>query len=410
MDISTPQPNWAKKFLAGKNRRKTAMIVLPAFVFILFIGNTLLVSDTDTGNIPTTKVKSGHLAIKITETGDLRAQDQVTISAVNDKQIIWMAPEGKWVQVGDTLIEYASEKYVISSGEAQSGHLVAKADLVRAFSDLEAQRTKEEAALKSYESLPELAKKGYVMESEVEQARLAYVELRSRTVAYQAAVDAASANVERAERALAQEQRKLREGVTRAPQSGLVVYATYGDAESQKKVEVGMTPFEGMDLMYLPDISSMMVDTEISEVDLSRIKNGLPVEIRLDAYPDAVFKGEVKTIADLARRKISRVTGKVTGAKVFAVTVKVLDHDVRLKPGLSATVEIIVNEHDNALYLPLESIFVDEEDKNIVYLKKSGGGIETRPVVIIESNDRMAVIKEGLQEGDEVLLGRPASI
>src|SRR5262245_36871245 len=108
----------------------------------------------------------------------------------------------------------------------------------------------------------------------------------------------------------------------------LVVYASYGDAESQKKVEVGMTPFEGMDLMYLPDISSMRVDTEISEVDLSRVKVGLPVEIRLDAYPDAVFKGEVKTIADLARRKVSRVTGKVTGAKVFAVTVKVLDRDV----------------------------------------------------------------------------------
>jgi HlyD family secretion protein len=410
MNTSTPRNGWARRFLANKNRRKTTIIVLPAFIFILFIGNTLLVSDKDSGNIPTTKVKSGQIAIKITETGDLRAQDQVTLSAINDKQIIWMAPEGQWVQAGDTLIMYASEKYVISSGEAHSGHLVAKADLVKAFSDLEAQKTKEEAARKSYESLPELAKKGFVMESEVEQARLAHVELKSRTAAYQAAVDAARANVERAERSLAQEQRKLREGVTMAPQSGLVVYATYGDAESQKRVEVGMTPFEGMDLMYLPDISSMRVDTEISEVDLSRVKSGLPVEIRLDAYPDAVFKGEVHTIADLARRKISRVTGKVTGAKVFSVTIKVLDRDVRLKPGLSATVEIIVNEYDNALYLPLEAVFVDEQDQNIVYLKQKTGGIETRPVVIIESNDRVAVIKEGLQEGDEVLLGRPASI
>lgn len=382
------------------------VIVVSAFILILWLGNTLLVSDTDTGSIPTVKVMRGQVVIKITETGEFRAQDQVTISAINDKQLIWMAPEGQWVQQGDTLIKYASEKYVISSDEAQSGLLVAKADLVKAMSDLEAQRTKEEAARKSYESLPELAKKGFVMESEVEQARLAHMELKSRTVAYEAAVDAARAGVERAARGLAQEQRKLREGVALAPRAGLVVYATYGSVESLKKVDIGMTPFEGMDLMYLPDISTMLVDTEISEVDLSRIKPGLPVEIRLDAYPDAVFKGEIKTIADLARRKISRITGKQTGAKVFAVTVKVVEQDIRLKPGLSATAEIIVNEHANALFIPLEAVFVDEQDHTIVYVKKSGS-IEARPIVIEESNDRVAVIREGLQEDEEPLLARP---
>jgi HlyD family secretion protein len=201
----------------------------------------------------------------------------------------------------------------------------------------------------------------------------------------------------------------LREGVTLAPSAGLVVYATYGSAESQKKVDIGMTPFEGMDLMYLPDISSMLVDTEISEVDLSRIKAGLPVEIRLDAYPDAVFKGEIKTIADLARRKISRITGKQTGAKVFSVTVKVVEQDVRLKPGLSATAEIIVNEHANAFFIPLEAVFVDEQDRTVAYVKK-GGSIQARPIVIEESNDRVAVIKEGLQEDEEVLLARPPAI
>jgi multidrug resistance efflux pump len=409
MKMSSPPPNWITKFLAGNNRRKTMMIVASAFILILWLGNTLLVSDTDTGNIPTAKVKLGQIVIKITETGELRAQDQVTISAINDKQLIWMAPEGKWVEQGDTLIKYASEKYVISSDEAQSGLLVAQADLKKALSDLEAQRTKEEAARKSYESLPELAKKGFVMESEVEQARLGYLELKSRTVAYEAAVDAARAGVERAGRGLAQEQRKLREGVTLAPSAGLVVYATYGNVESQKKVDIGMTPFEGMDLMYLPDISTMLVDTEISEVDLSRIKIGLPVEIRLDAYSDAVFKGEIKTIADLARRKISRITGKQTGAKVFAVTVKVVDQDVRLKPGLSATAEIIVNQHENALYIPLEAVFVDEQDRTIAYVKKSGS-IEARPIVIEESNDRVAVVKDGLQEGEELLLARPPAI
>jgi HlyD family secretion protein len=305
------------------------------------------------------------------------------------------------------LIILASEKYVISSGEAQSSLLVAKADLSKAISDLHAQQAKEEAARKNYESLPELAKKGFVMESEVEQARLAYMELKSKTMAFRASVDAARANVERAARGFAQERRKLREGVYLAPRAGLVVYATMGDAENPKKISLGMTPFEGMDLMYLPDISSMMVDAEISEVDLSRIKAGLPVEIRLDAYPEAVFKGEIKAIADLARRKISRITGKATGAKVFDVTIKVLDQDGRLKPGLTANVDIIVNQHDDALYIPLEAIFLDEQDQALAYVKNDHGQIESRLLVLGESNDRVAIVEEGLQEGEKICLSRP---
>ncbi len=360
----------------------------------------------------------------------------MTISAVTDKQILWLAPEGKWVEEGDTLIVYESEKYVISRGEAQSGYLVTRADVTKAMSDLEAQKAKEEGARQNYESLAELGKKGYVMESEVEQARLAYMELKSRTGSFQAAVEAARANLQRARSAVDQQERKLRQGVVRAPRAGLVVYALTGEQDNPKKICVGMTPFEGMDLMYLPDVSSMMVDTEISEVDVAKIKIGLPVEIRLDAYPDVVFKGEVRFIADLAKRKFSRITGKATGAKVFNVTIKVLDRDIRLKPGLTATLDIIVNEYEDAPYLPLEAVFLDAQNRTVVYTKKrekiairpvSTVGllhhmmdyvqyvkgtrkIEALPVVIGESNDRVAVVKEGLEEGQEVLLVRPTSI
>ena len=274
------------------------------------------------------------------------------------------------------------------------------------------------------------------MESEVEQARLAYMELKSKTMSFQASVDAARANVERAARAHAQEQRKLHEGVYVAPRAGLVVYATLGDAENAKKISLGMTPFEGMDLMYLPDISSMRVDAEINEVDLSRIEVGQAVKIRLDAYPDTVFSGEIHTIANLAKNKVSRITRRATSAKVFDVEIKVLDSDVRLKPGLTATVDILVNEYEDALHIPLETVFLNEQDQPVVYVKREeefenepikgavdflnfvveytkhlrkGKKIEAQPVVLSESNDRVVVVTGGLQEGDEILLGQPAS-
>lgn len=169
-----------------------------------------------------------------------------------------------------------------------------------------------------------------------------------------------------------------------------------------------MTPFEGMDLMYLPDISTMLVDVEISEVDLAKLRISQPAEIRLDAYPDTVFKGEISSIADLAKRKISRITGKASGAKVFDLTIKVLDRDVRLKPGLTATVDIIVKEYPEALYIPLEAVFLDEQERPVVFVKR-GGVVETRPITVVDSNDRVIIVKTGLQAGDEVLFDRPAS-
>ncbi|NUO83450.1 efflux RND transporter periplasmic adaptor subunit [candidate division KSB1 bacterium] len=409
MQNSDSIQGWFAKSLRNKKSRNILMLIAGAVLLVFSVGSTLLVSDDESTNIPVVKVKEGPVTVKITESGELRAQDQVTISAATDKQILWLVPEGKWVEENDTLIIYESEKYLISKGESESMVLMAQADLVKAQSDLEAQRAREEASRKNFEMLPELAKKGFIQENEVEQARLQYLEARSKSRSLQANVDAAKAQVERANRSLDQQERKLRQGVVLAPRAGLVVYAMTGDVENQKKITVGMIPFEGMDLMYLPDVSSMMVDTEVSEVDLAKLRIGLPVEIRLDAYQDAVFQGEVVYIADLAKRKISRITGKATGAKVFDVTIKVLGQDKRLKPGLTATLDLIVNQREQALYIPLEAVFVNELDETIAYVRK-GGRIETRSIQIEESNDRVAIVKDGLRVDEEVLLGRPTTI
>ncbi|RMG68912.1 MAG: efflux RND transporter periplasmic adaptor subunit [Calditrichaeota bacterium] len=393
----------------GSRRRQFILAIVAGVALVLFLGNSLLFSDDPNSEIPTAKVKRGDVVIKITEPGELRAEKQVTISAINDKQILWLAPEGKWVHKGDTLVVFESEKYVIARSEAEAALAVEKSRLTQALNDYQAQKAQEEAARKKLENLKKLAAQGFAVQSEVDQAQLALLEMESKTRSLRAAVDAARANVTRAERALRQQERKLRQGVILAPRDGLVVYALYGSEENAKKIEVGMVPFEGMDLMYLPDISTMLVDTEISEVDLSRVKPGQPVLIHLDAYPDTVFHGKVKKVADLAKRKFSRVTGKLTGAKVFDVTVKVLDQDVRLKPGLTATVDIIVDEYKDALYVPIEAVFIDEMDETVCYVK-NGHRIETRKVILGESNDRVVVVLDGLSEGEHVLLDLPKAL
>ncbi len=396
------------KMFSGGAKSNALKITIPVVILGVLFTQNYIFSDSQESVIPSINVKRGDVAIKITEAGELRASDQVTISAVTDKQILWLVPEGTTVEEGDTLLVYESEKYVISKSEAEVSVELEKANIIRAESDLESQKAKEEGARQKYENLRNLAKDGFAVESEVEQARLGHIELQSKTRGTEASVDAARANLRRAERQLNQQERKLRQGVALAPRAGLVVYAPVGSEEDGKKIEVGMIPFEGMDLIYLPDISTMMVDTEISEVDLARVHPGMKSEIRLDAYPDAVFEGEIENIADLAKRKISRITGKATGAKVFEVEVEVDSQDERLKPGLSATVDIIISTYENALYIPLEAVFIDELDRTTVFVKK-GGGIEQKVVKLGESNERVILVVDGVKEGDELLLGRPAS-
>jgi multidrug efflux pump subunit AcrA (membrane-fusion protein) len=170
--------------------RNAAIAATVAGVLLLVLVQWALGSASAGGRIPTAHVKRGPVTIKVVEAGELRARDQVTVSAINDKQILWLCPEGKYVRTGDTLVVFESEKYVISTDEAHSAYLVARAELEQAQNNLEAQKSKEEAAHQRYESLPELEKKGFVMESEVQQAKLAWMELQSTSKSYEASVTA----------------------------------------------------------------------------------------------------------------------------------------------------------------------------------------------------------------------------
>jgi HlyD family secretion protein len=388
----------------------TLLIAVTAVVLIVaagvFISRTVPRSEDA---IPSAAVKRGDVRISLSESGELRAEHQATIQATNDKMIVWMAPEGSWVEEGALLVQLDSSKYEIQRSRATSGLEMARAELEAAISDLDGHGTEEQLAKLQYEKLPALAEKGFINQTEVEAARLAYAKVRSQRRSFVAAVVARRANVERAEQEVVGSQRKYDLGAILAPRKGLVVYAHVGDPGRSRKIAIGMTPFEGMDLMYLPDLSSMIVETEVSEVDVSRLHVGSEVSVRLDAYPDLTFKGEVAVVSGLARPKISRVTGNPTGLKVFDVTITVLGKSERLKPGLTATAEILVSEYKNALYIPVAAVFLDDLDQTIAYVR-SRSGVEAIPIVIGNSSDRVAIVTKGLSLGQEVLLAAPRTL
>jgi len=152
--------------------------------------------------------------------------------------------------------------------------------------------------------------------------------------------------------------------------------------------------------------ASGVVDTQIGAADRPRIGPESRARIHLDSLPGVVFEGRVERVSGSAREKRSHRTGLPTGIEVFDVSVVPVERDPRLREGLAAAVEILVSEHPKALYVPVSGIFLDDEDRPTVYVR-SGRWAESRPVELLASDDRVAVLGAGVEEGDEILVALP---
>jgi HlyD family secretion protein len=139
----------------------------------------------------------------------------------------------------------------------------------------------------------------------------------------------------------------------------------------------------------------------VFEIDIGKIKTGGPVEIRLDTYPDTVFQGKILHIGSLAQVKRGQ-TGTTSGVKVFDVTVQIEGKDPRLKPGLTANLDIIVEQQQDVISVPLSAV-VPHGGGHAVFVLDAGKP-EERKVVLGPSNAHNVIVREGLRPGELVLL------
>jgi HlyD family secretion protein len=139
-------------------------------------------------------------------------------------------------------------------------------------------------------------------------------------------------------------QSQLEKTTIRAPFSGIsILYETFREGR-KRKPRVGDRAWQNQPLLYLPDISSMIVKARVREVDLHKIALGQNCSIKVDAYPDVSFEGEVTFIGVLASEQFEG--GK--GEKYFEMTISLQDEDARLRPGMTARVSILNDSITNA--------------------------------------------------------------
>ena len=188
--------------------------------------------------------------------------------------------------------------------------------------------------------------------------------------------------------------------VIRAPFDGLAVVQAVFKGSAMTEVQEGDDVRPGMPIVNVVDPTSMQVRARVSQVDRSLVAVGQSVRVTLDAYPGVSFDGKVAQLAPLA------ITSTVTMAvRGFVAVISIAGSDAVLMPDLSAAVDVTVQQRENVLVLPRESVAFDKTGAWVMV--KQGGSFVRRAVKVGEIGDVQVVVASGVAEGD-VLARRAA--
>ncbi len=189
-----------------------------------------------------------------------------------------------------------------------------------------------------------------------------------------------------------------------APQDGMVAYAM-GDGRSNRgsAIEEGAFVRERQEILTLPNLSSMQVNTAVHESVLDQVRPGLKAVVRVDAFADRSYQGTVKSVAVLP----DQGGWLASDTKVYKTIVTVDEEVAQLKPGMTAVVEIDIEQLKNIVSVPIQAI-VQRGSENWCYVK-TPGDVEKRPVTLGKTNDKFVEIKQGLTDNDMVVLN-PTSL
>lgn len=148
----------------------------------------------------------------------------------------------------------------------------------------------------------------------------------------------------------------------------------------------------------LADFSHLLVEVEVSEVDINRVRPGQPVTLTLDAAPGRTYEGRVVEVG---------LTGMVVQGMVnFPVTVEILQADDQVRPGMTTAVNIIVEQIQDVLLVPNRAVRL-QDGKRVVYVLRDGAPVAV-PVVLGASSDTDSQVLEGdVQPGEQIILNPP---
>ena len=227
-----------------------------------------------------------------------------------------------------------------------------------------------------------------------EQESLRQVETRRRDI------EAARAEVTQIENQLAQQNVQLTETRIIAPIDGEIIGKYLNEGELVASATSGFA--QGAVIVRVADLRKMQVKVNVNEVDVAKLKVGLPVEIKVDSIPDTKFAGTVTAISPSSNASNSTSTTSNSQAVVrFEVKITVTTPDARLRPGMTAAVDIVLERHTNVTLIAAEAL---RPGDRVAVVTGSGKDVvkTERSVKVGLKNYGQAEIVDGLKPDETV--------
>ena len=362
-----------------KKRTKWFLIGGGGGIVALIIIINLLSSGEKATKVQTDKVKKSDLTAFVTANGKIEPKTKVKISAYVPAKIVGLpVKEGDRVRRGQLLVQLDPLSYQASLDQVQASLQSSQARLNLAKANLE----QSELVFKRQKQLFE---KNLTSQEQFDAARTQYN-------VYQAEYDAALHLVSQNKAALEQAQDNLNKTTVTSPIHGVV---TDLNAEVGEIVLVGTMNNPGTVIMTVSDLSEIEAEVEVDETDIANVNIGQEAKFKIDAFPDTTFKGKVTEISNTGKVEGLGTQNQVTS---FKVKVQLIDQVPEVRPGMSCSVDIVTDEKNDVLNLPIQAVVLREPKKEKTD-KKSKKVKDEKTTAVTSTNDPKEKNKKKELEG-----------
>lgn len=250
--------------------------------------------------------------------------------------------------------------------------------------------------------LAELDSNVATRERDIEKTRK---QASARLADYEAARESARYRLVREQQQLEELRDQVGKAKLYAPEAGLLVHARersrWGGGDV---VEEGDEVRERQEVAVIPRTGGMIVEATIHETKLKKVTVGQSCQISIDAFPNRTFAGRVDFKAVMAESGSWRSN---PNQRLYKANIALLDSIPEMRPGMSASAEILVEDLDDVCYVPRQCVLLDGAD-TIVFVMDEGVA-QRREVEVGLDNNKWVAIESGLTEGEVVALSPPAN-
>jgi HlyD family secretion protein len=376
--------------------------------------------------VATARVRRGDFIISVRTRGEIKSTRSIILTApqVPSPRIVKLAESGKPIHKGDVVVEFdpvqQEQNYIekdtsIRTAQSQIDDTVAAQKIDREgdamnlmTSQYNVERTKLDASKAEIVSQIDGAKTRIdvgVAEGALNQIKTT---IKSRAVSQEADLERLNQVKDKTVRDTNLAKGYLSMMVIRAPIDGIVnVLPNFRSGgsfgQSPPPFKEGDQAWTGAAIAEIPDMSEMRIELKLEEVDRGKVHRGQNVKIRVDAIPEKEFTATIDWISPIAAL-VWRGGG--SSDKFFPARATLQNLDPRLRPGMSATAEIIIERDPGVLLMPVRASFT-QNGRPAVWVAR-GQQFLIREIAVGKRNEDDIIVTGGLKEGEMVTLENPA--